>query len=87
MAIDLVQAMQPFVSKSKVAESSDLQRLDDLKTMEKTIAADRGEPAKDLLIVKSVFSLEHNCSKWVNSRTYLGPFYREFGVGLLVRCH
>ena len=79
--------MQPFVSKSKVAKSSDLQRLDDLKTMEKTIVADRGEPAKDLLIVKSVFSLEHNCSKWVNSRTYLGPFYREFGVGLLVRCH
>ena len=76
-----------MMHKNQEAESSDLQRLDDLKTMEKTIEADRGEPAKDLLIVKSVFSLEHNYSKWVNSRTYLGPFYREFGVGLLVRCH
>ena len=41
-----------MMHENQEAESSDLQRLDDLKTMEKTIEADRGEPAKDLLIVK-----------------------------------
>ena len=76
-----------MMHKNQEAEYSELQRLDDLKTMEKIIEADRGEPAKDPLIVKLVFSIEHNCSKWVNSRTYLGSFYREFGIGLLVRCH
>jgi len=45
---------------------------------------------KTPLMVKSVFSLELKYSKWLNSRTYprlvrLSPFYREFGVGLLVR--
>ena len=43
-------------------------------------------------MVKSVFSLEHKCSEWINSNTYpgwmrLGLFYREFEVSLLVGCH
>ena len=41
---------------------------------------------------KSNFSLKFKYSELMNSRTYLnlvrlGPFNREFGVGLLVRCH
>ena len=76
-----------MIHENQKAESSELQWMDDLKTMEKTIEANRSELAKDPLIVKSVFSLKHNCSKWMNSRTYLGPFYREFGMGPLVRCH
>ena len=48
--------------------------------------------AKDPPIVKSIFSLGLNFSEWMNSRTYIGlvrigPFYREFEVDLLVRCH
>ena len=76
-----------MIHENQKAESSELQWLDDLKTMEKTIKANRGELAKDPLIVKSVFSLKHNCIKWMNSRTYLGPFYRVFGMGPLVRGH
>ena len=58
----------------------------------KTVKGDRGEPAKDHLMVKSIFSLEHKDGELVNHKTYLGlmgsdPFYREFLVGLLVRIH
>ena len=57
-----------------------------------TIEGDQGESAKDSPTVKSVFSLEHKSSEWVTSRTYLGwvrlgPFYRKFGVSLLIRCY
>ena len=58
----------------------------------KTIKGDRGELAKDPLTVKSIFSLEHKDSEFVNGKTYLGlmksyPFYREFLVGLLVQIY
>ena len=47
-----------------------------------------GEPAKDSLTIKSIFSLEHKDSEYVNNKTYLGlmeldSFHREFLVGLL----
>ena len=50
-----------------------------------------GKPAKNPSIVKSIFSLGLKFSEWMNGRMYLGivrlgPFYREFRVGLLVRC-
>ena len=66
--------------------------MDDLKRKKETIECDWGEPAKDPPTVKSDFSLELTYSEWMNSRTYLrvvrlGPFYREIGVGLLVRLH
>ena len=66
--------------------------MDDLKGKKETIEGDQGEPAKDPPTVRSDFSLELKYSEWMNSRTYLslvrlGPFYREFRVGLLVRCH
>ena len=66
--------------------------MDDLKRKKVTIKSDWGEPTKDHPMVKSVFSLEHKSSGWMNSRTYLGwmglgPYYREFKVGLLVECH
>ena len=70
-------------------EYSELQwRLDDLKRKKETIKGDQGDP----LTVKSDFFLELKYSEWMNNRTYLslvrlGPFYREFRVGLLVRCH
>ena len=48
--------------------------------------------AKDPPTIKSVFSLEHKSSEWMNSSVYFGwirldPFYREFGMSLLVRRH
>ena len=54
----------------------------------KTIEGDQGEPAKDFPTVKSV-SLRLKYDKWMNGSVYLGlvwigPFYREFGVGLFV---
>ena len=63
-----------------------------LKREKETIEGDRGKPAKDSLTVKLVVSLELKYNEWMNSRTHLGlvrldPFYREFGVDLLVRCH
>ena len=66
--------------------------MDDLKRKKKTIEGGGGELAKDPQMVNSVFSLGLKYSKWVNSETYLrlvrlGPFYREFGVDLLVRFH
>ena len=50
-----------------------------------------GKPAKNPSTVKSIFSLGLKFSEWINGRMYLGlvklgPFYREFRVGLLVRC-
>ena len=38
----------------------------------KIVKGDWSEPAKDPLMVKSVFSLEHKDEKTVNIRTYLG---------------
>ena len=66
--------------------------MDDLERKKEIIEGDWGELAKDPLTVKSDFSLELKYSEWMNSRTYirlvrLGPIYREFGVGLLVRLH
>ena len=66
--------------------------MDDLKKKKETIKGDQGEPAKDPLTVKSNISIRLKYSEWMNSRTPLGmerlsPFYREFGLGLLVRCH
>jgi len=65
--------------------------MNDQKRKKETIEGNQGKPAKDPLIVKSIFSLGLKFSKWMNSRMYfglvgLGPFYREFGVSLLVRC-
>ena len=56
------------------------------------VKSDQGKLAKDLPIVKSIFSLEHKDGESVNNKTYLDlmgsdPFYREFLVGLLVRIH
>lgn len=53
---------------------------------------DQGEPVMDFPTIKSNFSLGLKYSDWMNSRTYLrlmklGPFYREFGVDLLVKFH
>ena len=54
-------------------------RLDDLERKKEVIEGDQSEPAKDLPMVKSIFSLEHKCSEWMNSSMYLdqlrlGPF-------------
>jgi len=46
--------------------------LDDLKRKKVTIKGDWDELAKDPLTVKSVFSLEHKGSEWMNSSMYLG---------------
>ena len=66
--------------------------VDDLKRKKVTIEGNQGELAKDPPTIKSVFSLEHKGSEWMNSSVYLGwirldPFYREFGMSLLVRRH
>ena len=39
---------------------------------ERTIKGDRYNLAKDLLTIKSIFSLEHKDGKIVNGDTYLG---------------
>ena len=66
--------------------------MDDLKRKKETIEGDWGESAKDLPTVKSVFSLGLKFSEWMSNETCLGlvrlgPFYKEFGVGLFIRCH
>ena len=67
--------------------------MNNLKRKKETIEGDWGKPAKDPSTIKLVFFfLELKYNEWMNSITYLGlvrldPFYREFGVGLLVRCH
>ena len=43
-----------------------------LEKKERIVKGDRCYLAKDLLMVKSVFSLEHKDGKNVNSRTYFG---------------
>ena len=68
------------------------QRLDDLEKKKKTIEGDWGEPGNDSSTIKSDFSLELKYGEWMNSRTdfdlvRLCPYYRKFGVGLLVRCY
>ena len=65
--------------------------MDDLKRKKETIEGDQGKPAKNPLTFKSNFALRLKYSEWMNSRTSLGLvrlslFYKEFGVGLLVRC-
>ena len=62
------------------------------KKKKKTIEGDWGEPGNDSSTIKSDFSLELKYGEWMNSRTYLDlvrlcPYYRKFGVGLLVRCY
>ena len=42
------------------------------KKKKKTVKVDQGEPTKDPPMIKSIFSLEHKDSEWVNSRTYFG---------------
>ena len=54
-----------------------------------TIKGDQGEPAKDLSMVKLVFSLEHMHSEWMNSKNVpwldeARSFYKEFRVDLLI---
>ena len=66
--------------------------MDNLKRKKKPIEGYWGESAKDLPTIKSNFFLELKYSEWMSSRMYLrlmrlGHFYREFGVGQLVRCH
>ena len=66
--------------------------LNDLKRKKVTIEGDQGEPAKDSLTIKLVFSLEHRSGECMNSKNVpwldeAWSFYREFGVGLLVGRH
>ena len=71
------------------------QWLDDLKRKKETVKGDRGVSAKNALMVKSIFSLEYKDSEWINSKNVLlldnwmrfGVFYKEFRVGLFIRCH
>ena len=82
-----------MMCKNYQAECSGFQqRLDDLEKKKKTIEGDWGEPGNDSSTIKSDFSLELKYGEWMNSRTYLDlvrlcPYYRKFGVGLLVRCY
>ena len=83
-----------MMCKNYQAECSGFQQLlDDLeKKKKKTIEGDWGEPGNDSSTIKSDFSLELKYGEWMNSRTdfdlvRLCPYYRKFGVGLLVRCY
>ena len=82
-----------MMCKNYQAECSGFQqRLDDLEKKKKTIEGDWGEPGNDSSTIKSDFSLELKYGEWMNSKTYLDlvrlcPYYRKFGVGLLVRCY
>lgn len=58
------------------------------KIERKIIEGDRGEPIKYPSMIKSV-SLGLKNDEWMNNSAFLslvslGPFYREFGVGLHV---
>ena len=63
-----------------------------LERKEKTMKDDWCEPAMDPPTVKSIFSLEHRDGGLVNSKIFpwlnvTWSFYRELGVGLLVRIY
>ena len=63
-----------------------------MKRKKETIEGDWRKLAKDPSTIKLDFFVGLKYGEWMNNRTYLdlvrlSPFYRKFGVSLLVRCH
>ena len=61
-----------IILENQWVECSEFQRQsDDLKRKKEVFEGDRGEPANDPLMVKSVFFLKYEYREWMNNITYL----------------